>query len=149
MLDQVQLMREAFKATTHSKCEGRIVGCVIADAEGTILAQGTNAVPHGCSPFPERLLSPQKYAWVEHAERAAIYSAARSGVALDGATACSTLFPCVDCARALINSGISTVVSYSPDFSDPKWGEQFRLSLEMFEESGMDVQFLPEAARVS
>ena len=51
-----------------------------------------------------------------------------------------TLFPCLQqCAKELVQSGVRTIVTREPDFSDPKWGEQFRLANELFEKLGVKV----------
>lgn len=52
---------------------------------------------------------PAKYVYTEHSERNAIYKAARAGLELEGAIAYLTWFPCADCARALVQSGIKEV----------------------------------------
>ena len=57
---------------------------------------------------------PQKYQYVEHAERNAIYNAARVGTPTVGCTAFVSLAPCVGCARALVQAGITEV--YAPAF---------------------------------
>lgn len=46
-----------------------------------------------------------------HAEMNAILQAARYGPSIEGATLYSTMFPCYDCAKAIVNSGIVEVVS--------------------------------------
>ena len=50
---------------------------------------------------------PEKYDWIEHAERNAIYAAAREGRKLMGATMYLNKFPCVECARAIAQTGIT------------------------------------------
>lgn len=52
----------------------------------------------------------RKYQIVEHAERNCIYNAALMGTSLDGCTMYCNLFPCFDCARGIIQSGITSVV---------------------------------------
>ena len=52
-------------------------------------------------------------------------------------------YPCVDCAKAIIQSGICEVVAYAPDLSEPKWGPEFSLSAEMFKEAGVNVRQIP------
>ena len=69
----------------------------------------------------ERWDRPQKYDWVEHAERNAIYNAARMGIPLKGCSAFITLAPCAACTRALIQSGIVEV--YGPAFPN---GEEYK-----------------------
>ena len=53
----------------------------------------------------------QKYFWIEHAERRVILKALRNGVDLEGGTIVVSLFPCSDCARAIIQAGITKVVA--------------------------------------
>jgi deoxycytidylate deaminase len=50
-------------------------------------------------------------------------------------------YPCVDCARAIIQSGIRELVCYKPDFNDPKWGEDFKIAARMFSEAGIVETF--------
>ena len=67
---------------------------------------------------PMRWKSPEKYQWTEHAERNAIYNAARNGVALEGARLYLNWggCPCSDCARAIIQVGIQEVIGPSNKF---------------------------------
>jgi dCMP deaminase len=51
-------------------------------------------------------------------------------------------FPCVECAKAIIQSGISELVCYEPDFSEPKWGMEFRVVQEMFGEADLMVRYM-------
>jgi len=51
-------------------------------------------------------------------------------------------FPCVECAKAIIQSGISEVVAYEPDFSEPKWGVEFQVVQEMFSEADLKVRYM-------
>jgi len=52
-------------------------------------------------------------------------------VAADGAMLVSTYFPCTDCARAIVQTGVKTVATPRPEFDDPVWGESFRTSATM------------------
>lgn len=56
------------------------VGCVVTDTYGNILATGANAHTGGVEQTDENSARPEKYDWIEHAERNAIYSAARRGI---------------------------------------------------------------------
>ncbi len=51
-------------------------------------------------------------------------------------------FPCVECAKAIIQAGLSEVVAYEPDFAEPKWGADFKIVQEMFSEAGIVVRYL-------
>lgn len=53
----------------------------------------------GVQDLPNRFQRPIKYMYFEHAERNAIFTAARHGIRTDGATLYVQALPCVDCAR--------------------------------------------------
>lgn len=136
-------MQRARDVAAGSPDRSTKVGCVIVGPDGLERAAGFNAMPRGVrDDINERHQRPAKYAWTEHAERNAIYAAARAGVPLDGCRVYLPWFPCCDCARALIQVGAVELVCHEPDLSDPKWGEDFRRSLEMFTEAGMAVRFV-------
>lgn len=88
-------------------------GCVIVDRDNCIRSTGYNGFPRGVrdkvEEVPERCERPEKYVWTEHAERNAIFAAAKMGVSLDGCKIYITGFPCFECARAIIQSGIEVV----------------------------------------
>jgi len=123
-----------------SKDRSTGVGAVIADTENRIVSIGYNGFPAGFNDdIDSRHERPQKYSYTEHAERNAIYNAARIGVSTKNCSMYLMWFPCPDCARAIIQSGITTLVCTRPDFDTPKWGEGFRLSLEMLEECKINI----------
>lgn len=95
----------------RSKDRSTQCGCVIVK-NNRVLATGYNGFPRGTEDYDndKKHERPEKYLWFEHSERNAIYNAAAHGVALDGSTAYVTGPPCVDCTRAMIQSGIDLVV---------------------------------------
>lgn len=131
--------------STWSKDKNTGTGAVIADKDNHVISIGYNGFPQGCNDDIEsRYERPAKYLFTEHAERNAIYNAVRNGVSTKGCTMYLMWFPCADCARAIIQSGIDKVVCYEPDLDTPKWGEHFKASLEMFEECGVEVVYEEE-----
>ena len=124
-----------------SKYPGRKVGAVIVDDRHTVISIGYNGSPRGCRDSDNtKFNNPKtKYFYAEHAERNAIYNAANR---LVGTTIYSTLFPCAACARAIIQCGITRLITYAPDFSDTAFGEQFKAAIKMFSETGVEVFFL-------
>jgi dCMP deaminase len=130
---------------TWSKDDSRKVGCVIVGPDHDIRAIGFNGFPRGVDDnIPARKERPAKYAWTEHAERNAIYNAARIGVPLKGCTAYLPWFPCMDCARAIAQAGISELVcGQEPDLSDPKWGADFASVPVLLREAGVSLRFAP------
>ena len=136
-------MQRAEDLRANSTDRSRKVGCVLTDASGTVLAEGWNAFPPGVRDLPERHARPAKYDFTEHAERWAVAAAASRGVALSGSTAYVPLFPCCDCGRMLVMSGVSRIVCREPDLSDPTYGAGFANLLEICTELGVQIDYYP------
>jgi len=119
------------------------VGAVIIDARGSLLGVSANELPIGVKVAEERLTKPEKYLYIEHAERGAIYDAARRGNSLEGADMVVTMFPCADCARAIISSGIRLLWTrpLSPERAARK-PEVYEASKAMLKEAGVAVHYL-------
>lgn len=128
-----------------SKDQSTQIGAVIVGKNKEILSTGYNSFPRGLDDdLIERQERPEKYYWFEHAERNAIYNAARVGVPIDGGTIYITSGPpCADCARAIINSGIKTLYCKRECTTKNKemWGESQKRSLQMLKECGVEVLF--------
>jgi dCMP deaminase len=99
--------------------------------------------------IPRRRKRPEKYFWFEHAERNAIYNAARAGIPLKGGKMYVTFLPCMDCARAIVQSGITTVVApplvYDNEQSKAKWAPHHERTMVLLRECGVRVRFIHEA----
>lgn len=82
-----------------------------------------------------------KYKHIEHAERTAIYYAARHGKKLEGATMFATWVACPECAKAIILSGISKVVSFqrTHDAMSCRWRDTVYEGLGLLEQAGVEV----------
>jgi dCMP deaminase len=141
-----RFMRLAEHIGSWSKDRSTKVGCVIVGPNREIRSTGYNGFPRGLDDAPEeRHVRPAKYKWTEHAERNAIYNAARVGVSIEGCTMYLPWFPCMDCARAILQSGISVLVAYRPDLNQLQWGDDFRLALTLFEEAGITLRWCEPA----
>ncbi len=142
-----RFMKLARHIATWSKDRGRKVGSVIVGPDNEIRSTGYNGIPRGVRDDVEERHSKEtkeKYVWCAHAERNAIYNAARIGVSLKGCRVYSTLYPCSDCVIALIQSGLTELVTTEPDFNDPQWGEGYKRAKIMLEEAGVKVRFSNE-----
>ena len=137
-----RFMQLAFAVGQWSK-DPTPVGCIIAGPANEIRSTGYNGLPRGVDDrVPERLKRPSKYLWSEHAERNAIYNAARAGISIEGCQIFVPWYPCVDCARAIIQCGLTELVAIEPDWQDAQWGEHFRVARQMFKECGLRVRLL-------
>lgn len=120
------------------------IGAVIVGKDGEIVSTGYNSFPRGLDDGLDfRQERPEKYYWFEHAERNAIYNAARIGVSTKGTTMyLSCGLPCADCARGIINSGITRIFCERVDVTKGElWKESQERSWDMFMETGVKVCF--------
>lgn len=103
----------------------------------------TNQVPRRLSAVRGRLRASVKAAYIEHAERAAIYSAATEDWVSGGCELHCLWAACPDCARAIILAGIQTVHTAAATFSatPDRWRLQVRQGLGMLDEAGVEVVF--------
>ena len=113
-------MGVALLAGKRSKDPNTQVGACIVDENNIILSTGYNGFPYGCSDdtFPwEREGDDTKYKYVVHAELNAILNYRGSRQEFEGATVYVGLFPCNECAKAIIQSGIKRVVYLSDKYN--------------------------------
>jgi len=131
-----------------SKDQSRQVGCVIIGPNNEVRSTGFNGFPRGADEtVSSRHLRPTKYLWTEHAERNAIYNAARMGTPLDGCRMYLSWFPCMDCARAIVQVGIVELVALRPNTDDPQWGSDFSAALELFKETKISLRWYEDQQR--
>lgn len=121
-----------------SKDKSTQVGAVIVSKDKRILSVGYNGFPQGINDnVSARHDRPTKYMWTEHAERNAIYNAGNNGVQLKDSILYCTMFPCADCARAIIQSGITEI--YSPKPKEKRWSDSHMISNEMLIEANVKI----------
>ena len=105
-------------AARRSKDPSTQVGACIVSPDDIIISTGYNGMPKGCSDdeFPwEREGEETKYPYVVHAELNAILNA--NGRDLRGSRVYVALFPCNECAKAIIQSGVKEVVYLSDKYA--------------------------------
>lgn len=138
-------LRLCVRAQAESPDRSTQIGAVLYSSTGYFIASSCNDFPKGIRLLPERLERPIKYTYTEHAERNAIFAAARLGASTHG----GTLFmvgmgpptvPCVECARAIIQAGIVRVIGKAYKEVPDYWADQFVVSKQMLEEA--DVEFI-------
>lgn len=139
-------MRMAHVIAERSKDPSTQAGAVIADERNVVMGLGYNGFPRGVDngSFPwERdgdFLN-TKYAYVCHAEENAIYNASGS---VRGGKIYATLFPCNECAKSIIQNGITEVIFESDKYSEVP---AFIASRKMFEAAGIPCrQFVSDWA---
>ena len=124
----------------RSKDPSTQVGACIVSSDNKILSMGYNGFPKGCSDdiFPWTKMEAEhdpynaKYVYVTHAELNAILN--YRGGSLEGAKIYVTLFPCNECAQAIIQSGIKTMVFREDKYADTP---SVRASKRMLDAAGV------------
>jgi len=142
-LDIEPLVELAIAAARKSPSRPRKVGAVLVLADGATTLTACNDFPAGVRDLDPRHADPERLLWIEHAERNVIFAAARAGLGTAGATLVATFHPCAECARAIVQSGITTLHTLAPDFADPLWGPGFHCSRAILEEGAVRVLYLP------
>lgn len=86
------------------------VGAIMLSSEGRIIASSLNGFLRGA---PDKTLPrtrPEKYEFIQHAERNMIYNCAYEGIRTKDTTIVCTLSPCLECLRATFQSGVKTII---------------------------------------
>ncbi len=143
-------MSTAFLSSLRSKDPATRVGACIVNSQSRIVGIGYNGMPRGCPdnkmPWGKSSTNElhNKYLYVCHAEMNAILN--KNAAHVENCTIYSTLFPCNECAKMIIQSGIKEVVYYSD-----KHGEKPATiaSKRMFELAEVAIrQFRPKTDRL-
>lgn len=136
----------------RSRDEHTHVGSIIVDEDNVLVSTGYNSLPRGIEIDEKGIRlsreNGEKYFWMEHAERNAIYNAARRGTHLKGCKLYVPWMPCADCARAIIQTGIAEVIVHKngQDFyelhTNNQWAESHRRTEKMFDEANVLVRLV-------
>lgn len=127
----------ALLSSMRSKDPSTQVGSCIVNKDKKIMSMGYNGMPRCCSDdeFPwDRDTDPlnSKYLYVCHAELNAILNCDRGNVR--DCIVYTTLFPCNECAKAIIQSGISEVVYMADKYAE---SDSVIASKKMFDTAGV------------
>lgn len=130
-------MKIAYQVADRSRDKNTKVGCVIMRNEYP-LTWSWNGFPRNIDDsVNERYERPLKYTFTEHAERNAINNCARGGISTEGVIMYTTLFPCHECARSIIQAGIRMVV-YCEEPSE-RFIESSEYARVMFKEANVEM----------
>lgn len=138
-------MGVALLSSFRSKDPNTKVGACIVNKKNRIVGIGYNGFPYGCDDkvYPwenakDLKFLDTKYPYVVHAEPNAILN---SSEPLDGATLYVSLFPCNECAKLIIQSGIKHIVYMSDKYHNQ---DSFIASRKMFDSAGIDYRQMKE-----
>ena len=137
-------MTDAYNKAMKSKDTSTKLGAVIVGPDNEPVSNGYNNFPRNLNDdIEERYQRPLKYRFMEHAERNAIYNAARHGVALKGCRLYVPQRPCTDCVRGIIQTGIIEVIYHKEwlgNAIDTPWYDDQQLGITMLEECNVKIR---------
>lgn len=134
-------LRAAYMAAMNSTDKSTHVGAVLLD-DGWNVLRGCNRHIKGFGDMPEHHQRPLKYEVTEHAERAVIFRAAREGIQTKGLLMVAPWATCPNCARAIVEVGISKVVCHKEcmDRTPERWLEMVNLGQEILKRGGVEIE---------
>ena len=129
----------AVLVSSWSKDPGTRVGAVLV-SDRRVLATGYNGFPSGIDDNPARYADREvKLAYTVHAEVNALLNAAKNGAKTEGSTLYATFHPCVNCAAAIIQGGIKSVVCPSIESAPERWWDSFSRARDLMCEAGIEI----------
>ena len=131
MPDHNYYMNLAKAVSDGSKCERAKVGAVIVSPDGVIVSTGFNGQPKGMPNKCEE--NDTTLPTTLHAELNAILNSIKT---LKNATIYVTHFPCNECAKAIVQTGIKKVIFYSDKHKDL---DSTKASKIIFENAGVEI----------
>ncbi len=140
----LRFLRIAEEVRSWSKDPGTTVGCVLVK-DRRILATGYNGFPATLSDSLDLYADREyKLSVVVHAEKNALFNAAKNGANTESCIAYVTFPPCSQCAAALIQAGVKVVVCPDPTSCPERWRTNFRIASDIMVESGVRILYYSE-----
>jgi dCMP deaminase len=137
-------MTMVYLVASGSKDKRTHMGAVVIGPRREIRSTGYNSFVRGLNDsIPERQEKTEKQYWFEHAERNSIYNATLAGTSLVDCIMYTNGIPCMDCGRAIVQSGIREVVvdkKWNPN-TLIEWAERNKRTLGMFKETGVKLRY--------
>lgn len=139
-------LRDAQEAARNSKDRRHKVGAVLFHPEThAMLLTGFNGLVRGMDDMNDQFHEqPLKDHMFEHAERNLLYFAARFGFRTEGLGIAASRYPCAGCARGIVQSGLSELVTIEPEnWEHPRWGESWKAARKILNDGGVVVHVTP------
>ncbi len=133
-------LKECYLHAQKSNHPTTKVGALLISGEKIIL-KGKNVLPEGVKERPERFEGENRHLYPNHAERDLIYAAAKIGLKTAKKTLVTPLHPCLQCANAIISSGISTVILHQQKIERTRagWQKEMIEAAKVLNEAGVRV----------
>lgn len=103
-------MNMAYEMAKLSPDQETQVGAIMLSSESRVIASSFNGFLRGAIDQDLPKTRPDKYEFIQHAERNMIYNCSYEGIRTKDTTIICTLSPCLDCLRAIYQAGVRTVI---------------------------------------
>ena len=133
-------LRHAYQyAMSCSKDPSTQLGAILVKPQVGVIAWGVNGLPDRIKDTEDKWQYPKKSIYIEHAERNVIYKCVERGINTSGLIMYCPWFSCVDCARAIIQAGITKVIGHQDmfDIMPDRWKESCEKGINMLKEAGI------------
>ena len=139
----MRYLQLAEEVASWSKDPSTKIGAIAVGDKGQVLSQGYNGFPRGIDDHIDLYKDREtKYKYVVHAEMNVIYNATYHGICLEGSTLYVTGLPvCSDCAKGIIQVGISRVVM-KERLTPQKWVDSWKTTSKMFDQVNIKWEFI-------
>lgn len=136
-----QLLEAAYIEAQKSTNISTQNSALLVDDNGNIIISAVNSFPNRIAETAERQQDkPIRKKYSVHAERNAIYAAAKSGIKIEGLTMVSPWATCTECAWAIIQSGIKRLVTHKQALDrSTHWQEDIDFAFGMLREAGVEI----------
>lgn len=148
-MNELLHLRYAYEIARDSPDPSTQNGAFIRDEYGPLFSTfASNTFTDGVAMNNERWERPAKYSFVEHAERGAIYKAARRGIRTEGLEMVAAWAACADCARAVVQAGIVRLIRHNPPNRDEgaeRWLASIEIGDTIMREGGVEIVDVTDA----
>jgi len=130
------LLVQCYRHAKDSRHPGTHNAALLVE-DNKVVLYGVNNLPPGVHETKERLESPNKHIYPNHAERDVIYQAAKRGLKTKGLTMVMPWLPCINCANAIITSGIKHLIMHKQmiERAKPHWDEELKNAVQIMKEA--------------
>ena len=140
--DWAPLMHDAYIVAQGSPDPSTQNGAILLNPDGDWIGHDHNHFPAGVEYTAKRWERPLKYEVIEHAERNAIFHAARLGRSTQNSTMVVPWAACADCARAIIQAGVKRIVRHKQSTERGRgrnWDGSISIADTMLVEAGVEI----------
>ncbi len=117
----------------------KIAALLVKDQQ--IILDGKNELPEGVKAIAERFADINRHLYSNHAKRDLVYKAAKNGIATNNLCIVTSWHPCLQCANAIISSGISQLVIHKQmvERTNENWQLEMLEAAQILVEAGIEV----------